>query len=189
MLRTCAPNADRQVAMRGDNGGFDTHQIWCNRVVRAAPNMVQLRSCQAPPRCAERGPRSPETHASRASGDIGDEPNLERDHEDRMNANEQPQDHPGSKSAHVFTRQHDGSVRLRIRFTPEEASMIEEAAGQTPLLLYIHRVLGDRARYHVRKRGEVEAEAGAVADSDLVEDHSDDALGGSGVTPVRFSRG
>lgn len=39
-----------------------------------------------------------------------------------------------------------------MRFTAEEAATIEEAAGETPLLLYIHRVLGDRARYHIRQR-------------------------------------
>jgi hypothetical protein len=63
-----------------------------------------------------------------------------------------------SKSPHFFEREADGSVRLRIRFTPEEASLIEEAAGSTPLMLYIHRVLNDRARYHVKKRAEIEGE-------------------------------
>jgi serine acetyltransferase len=59
-------------------------------------------------------------------------------------------------SPHFFKREADGSVRLRIRFTPEEAAAIEEAAGETPLLLYIHRVLAERAKYHIRKREEVE---------------------------------
>lgn len=53
-------------------------------------------------------------------------------------------------SKHFFKREDDGSVRLRMRFSPEEASLIEEAAGDTPLLVYIHRVLKDRAEYHVR---------------------------------------
>jgi hypothetical protein len=57
-------------------------------------------------------------------------------------------------SPHFFRRESDGSVRLRIRFTAEEAALIEEAAGTTPLLLYIHRVLGDRARFHIRKQAE-----------------------------------
>jgi len=57
-------------------------------------------------------------------------------------------------SPHFFKREADGSVRLRIRFTPEEAALIEEAAGETPLLLYIHRVLNDRARYHIQKADE-----------------------------------
>lgn len=59
-------------------------------------------------------------------------------------------------SPHFFKREADGSVRLRIRFTPEEAAAIEEAAGETPLLLYIHRVLAERAKYHIRKREEAE---------------------------------
>lgn len=69
-------------------------------------------------------------------------------------------------SPHFFKREADGSVRLRIRFTPEEASLIEEAAGDTPLLLYIHRVLGDRARYHIRKRAQVEGDVDDVIDED-----------------------
>jgi hypothetical protein len=69
-----------------------------------------------------------------------------------MTLNEQS---PGQRlSPHFFRREADGSVRLRIRFTAEEAALIEEAAGDTPLLLYIHRVLGDRARYHIKKREE-----------------------------------
>lgn len=54
-------------------------------------------------------------------------------------------------SPSFFKRESDGSVRLRIRFTAEEAALIEEAAGETPLLLYIHRVLGERARFHITK--------------------------------------
>jgi hypothetical protein len=76
-------------------------------------------------------------------------------------------------SPHFFKREADGSVRLRIRFTPEEANLIEEAAGETPLLLYIHRVLGDRARYHIRKRAQVEAELIAEEDDDEDEDSAD----------------
>lgn len=81
---------------------------------------------------------------------------------------EQDRGTPGM-SPHFFKREADGSVRLRIRFTPEEASLIEEAAGETPLLLYIHRVLGDRARYHIRKRAQVEGEV-----DDLIEEEDDD---------------
>lgn len=55
-------------------------------------------------------------------------------------------------SEHFFRREADGSVRIRLRLTPEEAALIEEGAGKTPLILYIHRVLNERARYHVRQR-------------------------------------
>lgn len=58
-------------------------------------------------------------------------------------------------SPHFFRREPDGTVRVRIRFTEEEAAQIEEGAGETPLMLYIHRVLAERARYHIRKRAEL----------------------------------
>lgn len=51
-------------------------------------------------------------------------------------------------SPHFFKRDEDGSVRLRIRFTKEEADIIEEAAADTPLVHYIQKVLMDRARAH-----------------------------------------
>lgn len=57
-------------------------------------------------------------------------------------------------SPHFFRREEDRSVRLRLRLSEEEADLIEEAAGDTPLLLYIHRVLNDRARYHIQKSRE-----------------------------------
>jgi hypothetical protein len=70
------------------------------------------------------------------------------------------------KSPHFFERQPDGSVRLRIRFREDEAAVIEEAAGDTPLLEYIHKVLNDRARYHIRKRSEVEGELDDAVDQE-----------------------
>ena len=57
---------------------------------------------------------------------------------------------------HFFRRESDGTVRLRIRFSEEEASLIEEAAGTTPLLVYIHRVLRERAKYHISKARQFE---------------------------------
>lgn len=66
-----------------------------------------------------------------------------------------PNDETTRLSPHFFKREPDGSVRLRMRFSAEEAALIEEAAGDTPLLLYIHRVLGERARYHIQKADEV----------------------------------
>jgi len=54
----------------------------------------------------------------------------------------------GKLSPHFFKRDHDGSVRVRIRLSPEEASLIEEAAGDTPLIPYMHRVLMSRAKIH-----------------------------------------
>lgn len=60
----------------------------------------------------------------------------------------------GKLNPHFFRRERDRSVRIRLRLTPEEADQIEEAAGDTPLLLYIHRVLNDRARFHAQKSRE-----------------------------------
>lgn len=44
-----------------------------------------------------------------------------------------------------FKRDSDGSVRVRMRFTREEADIIEEAAGDTPLLPYLYEVINERA--------------------------------------------
>lgn len=52
---------------------------------------------------------------------------------------------------HFFRRDENGTVRIRLRLGPEEASIIEEAAGDTPLITYIHRVLMDRAKQHAEK--------------------------------------
>lgn len=57
-------------------------------------------------------------------------------------------------SPHFFKREGDGSVRLRMRLSAEEAALIEEAAGETPLMVYIHHVLNERARFHIRKSNE-----------------------------------
>lgn len=54
------------------------------------------------------------------------------------------------KSPHFFTRESDGTVRLRIRFTGEEASLFEEAAGTTPVIAWIHETLGQAARRQVQ---------------------------------------
>lgn len=53
------------------------------------------------------------------------------------------------QSPHFFARESDGSVRLRIRFQPEEASMIEEAAGSTPVMVWLHKAIKDVARAEV----------------------------------------
>jgi len=52
-------------------------------------------------------------------------------------------------SAAFFKREPDGSVRLRMRFSPELASLIEEAAGKTPLMVWIYRALETAARRQI----------------------------------------
>ena len=58
------------------------------------------------------------------------------------------------QSPHFFAREDDGSVRLRIRFLPDEASMIEEAAGATPLMTWIHQTLSKNAKDEVARQRE-----------------------------------
>lgn len=53
------------------------------------------------------------------------------------------------QSPAFFRRDNDGSVRLRLRFEPDLASLIEEAAGRTPLMVWIYRTLEDAARRQV----------------------------------------
>lgn len=48
-------------------------------------------------------------------------------------------------SPHFFRRDRDGSVRVRLRFTPEEAATIEEAAGNQPLLPYLYEAINQVA--------------------------------------------
>lgn len=50
-----------------------------------------------------------------------------------------------------FAREADGSVRLRVRFDNEEASLFEEAAGDTPVMVWLHRTLGEAARRQVQR--------------------------------------
>lgn len=54
-------------------------------------------------------------------------------------------------SPHFFRRDENGSVRVRLRFSAEEANLIEEAAGSTPLIPYMQHVLLDRARIHAER--------------------------------------
>lgn len=53
---------------------------------------------------------------------------------------------------HHFKREKNGSVRLRIRLTLDEASTIEEGAGTTPLMEYMRASLLDAATRHAAKR-------------------------------------
>lgn len=53
-------------------------------------------------------------------------------------------------SKHFLARESDGSVRLRMRFKGEEAALFEEAAGNTPIMLWMHRTLVEAARRQVR---------------------------------------
>lgn len=52
-------------------------------------------------------------------------------------------------SPHFFRREDDGSVRLRIRFDPDEASLYEEAAGSMPVVDWLHATLAKAAKEQV----------------------------------------
>lgn len=52
-------------------------------------------------------------------------------------------------SSAFFNREPDGTVRLRLRFSGELASLIEEAAGTTPLLVWIVRTLETAAKRQI----------------------------------------
>jgi hypothetical protein len=71
--------------------------------------------------------------------------------EPRSGQRENERDRRRRQSEHFFARESDGSVRLRIRFDGDEASLMEEAAGSTPLLAWIHKTLGEAARREVEE--------------------------------------
>ena len=67
---------------------------------------------------------------------------------------------PRKHSPSFFNREPDGTVRLRIRFDSEEAALFEEAAGETPVMVWLHRTLTTEAKRQVRaarrQRGKVD---------------------------------
>lgn len=70
---------------------------------------------------------------------------------------EQPHDARPPFSKHFFNRETNGKVKLRVNLSPEEASLIEEAAGETPLMLYIHGALNKQATRDVREARKLNA--------------------------------
>lgn len=54
-------------------------------------------------------------------------------------------------SKHFFKREGDGTVRLRLRFSAEEASLFEEAAGENELIRWVHKTLVNDARRQVTR--------------------------------------
>jgi hypothetical protein len=54
-------------------------------------------------------------------------------------------------SPHFLAREPDGSVRLRMRFTAEEAALFEEAAGGMPVVDWLHYSLNSAAKKAVRR--------------------------------------
>lgn len=56
------------------------------------------------------------------------------------------------RSPHFFDREPDGSVRLRMRFDSDEAMLIERAAGDVPLMIWLHRAIHQAALREARGR-------------------------------------
>lgn len=74
-------------------------------------------------------------------------------------------EHRQHTDPHFFRRDKNGMVKLKLNLSPEEATLIEEAANGTPLMVYVHRILIDRARFHTRR---------STRDTALVIDDIDD---------------
>lgn len=55
------------------------------------------------------------------------------------------------KPTHFFQRERDGSVRVRMKWSNDEATMIEEAAGDTPVLEWLYEKINAAAAAEVKK--------------------------------------
>lgn len=64
---------------------------------------------------------------------------------------------PPEFSKHWFHREPDGKVKLRVNLSPDLASLIEEGAGKTPLMLYVHGALRKQATHDVREARKLQA--------------------------------
>lgn len=59
---------------------------------------------------------------------------------------------PAAKlSPHFFRRDSHGNVQVRLKFRPEEASLFEEAAGDTPVMTWLYQALNRVAREEVER--------------------------------------
>ena len=59
---------------------------------------------------------------------------------------------PRKHSPYFFAREEDGSVRIRMRFNGDEASLFEEAAGNVPVVTWLHQALNRVAEQEVAAR-------------------------------------
>lgn len=50
-----------------------------------------------------------------------------------------------------LNRQADGTARVRLKFVPKEASLIEEAAGTVPVLTWLHQTINNAAAEQVKQ--------------------------------------
>ncbi len=58
-------------------------------------------------------------------------------------------------SPHFFKRDGHGNVQVRLKFRGDEASLFEEAAGKTPVMVWLYQTLNQAAQEQVdRARAE-----------------------------------
>lgn len=65
---------------------------------------------------------------------------------------------------HFFRRDAHGAVVVRLKFRPEEASLYEEAAGETPVIVWLHQALNRAAREEVEAARAARPEIPAPSD-------------------------
>lgn len=71
-----------------------------------------------------------------------------------------------SHAASFLTREADGSARPRIRFSPEQVALFEEAAGDTPVIDWIRQTLDQAARRQVANARRRRPNVGPPEESD-----------------------
>lgn len=59
---------------------------------------------------------------------------------------------PRKLNPNFFRREDDGSVRVRLKFDNETASLFEEAAGRTPVMVWLRRTLETTAKRQVKEQ-------------------------------------
>ena len=73
---------------------------------------------------------------------------------------------PRQHSPYFFKREDDGSIRLRLKFDNEMASLFEEAAGKTPVMIWLRRTLETTAKRQVKEQRRLRAQIAPPEDVD-----------------------
>lgn len=62
-----------------------------------------------------------------------------------------------TKPARFFERDREGRAVVRMKFTPEEASLIEQAAGTTPVIAWLYQAVNRQAEEDLYELREAQA--------------------------------
>jgi hypothetical protein len=73
---------------------------------------------------------------------------------------------PRRHNPNFFNREDDGSVRLRLKFDNEMASLFEEAAGKTPVMVWLRRTLETTAKRQVKEQRRLRQQISPPSDDD-----------------------